>query len=237
MSTITEDMLKHAKDEYPRECCGLLLHTIHGVIYFRCTNVAINPLEDFTISGSDYVLASKKGKIVGVVHSHPNAKAYPSVTDIASCNKSKVPWTIISYPDVEVRTIQPIDQSNRPYKGRYFIFGVDDCYSIIQDFYSREYGIELTPYYREYNFWNKGIDYYTDRFEDEGFISIPPSEIEKGDVVLMYLKSKIPNHGGIYYGNGTILHHIEGRLSAVTKYDKHWKDATAKVLRHRSRNG
>ena len=48
------------------------------------------------------------------------------------------------------------------YCGRKFRFGVTDCYTMVRDFYKREFGIELRNYARYDKFW-----------EDESFEITP----------------------------------------------------------------
>ena len=226
-----QDFRNHAEASYPNECCGLVVQNMSGFHYFPCVNIAINPSEEFAISPDSYLNAQRVGSVVSIAHSHPNGPVGASMADIASCNKSGLPWVILSFPDLALSTIHPSNQANRPYTGRQFIFGIDDCYSIIQDYYNRELGIKLDDYYREDNFWKSGKNYYMDRFEAQGFRRV--SEPQKHDLILMQLSSDVPNHGAIYLGDDTILHHVSRRLSSTAEYSGYWKRITRIVIRHR----
>ena len=51
----------------------------------------------------------------------------------------------------------------------------------------------------------------------------------------MQLESPVPNHAGIYLGDGVVLHHVQGRLSSRDVYGGYYQKVTAKVLKHESR--
>ena len=75
----------------PRESCGLVVETSEGERYWPCRNVS--PIEsDFTVSKFDYVAATKAGRIVGVVHSHPNGFPLPTQADLTKCEESGLGW-------------------------------------------------------------------------------------------------------------------------------------------------
>jgi len=50
----------------------------------------------------------------------------------------------------------------------------------------------------------------------------------------MQIRSKngVPNHAGIYLGDGLMLHHMYGRLSRKDTYGGYWREMTRGVARH-----
>ena len=76
---------------------------------------------------------------------------------------------------------------------------------------------------------------YLDNFAKEGFKETTLEQITYGDLFLMQLESPVPNHAGIYLGDGVVLHHVQGRLSSRDVYGGYYQKVTAKVLKHESR--
>ena len=79
--------------------------------------------------------------------------------------------------------------SSLPYVGREFVHGVVDCYSLVRDWYAREWGIELRDYDRRDQWWDHGENLYLENFQKEGFHKIPVEELQRGDALLMQLVS------------------------------------------------
>ncbi|MBI0320618.1 C40 family peptidase [Streptomyces javensis] len=42
----------------------------------------------------------------------------------------------------------------------------------------------------------------------------------------------MPNHAGIYLGDGQMLHHLYGRLSEAAPYGGMWSERTRYIVRH-----
>jgi len=47
-------------------------------------------------------------------------------------------------------------------------------------------------------------------------------------------KNGVPNHAGVYLGDGIMLHHLYGRLSSRDVYGGYWREVTRLTLRHES---
>ncbi|MEA5123320.1 C40 family peptidase [Xanthomonas floridensis] len=229
----------HATGEYPRECCGLIVHAPTGEQYRQCRNAATTPSEHFILPAEDYAAAEDAGQVVALVHSHPNVSAHASDADKAMCEASGLTWHIISVGQIdgvpecgEVQTIQPSGYV-APLVGRQFAHGVLDCYTLVRDFYAREMGIDLSQYEREDDWWNKGGDLYAlERLQTEGFSEIQ-DDPQRGDMIVMQIRAPVPNHAGVYLGEGQMLHHLADRLSARVPYGGYWADRTVRVVRHK----
>ena len=231
---LMNEILDHAKETYPNECCGLLIKEGKSKKYIRCTNVAdaTASTDEFIISAEEYSSAEDRGEILAVVHSHPDASTLPSIRDRAVCSEMGIPWVIVSWPEGDVRTILP---ENFPLEGRPFCHGTDlDCYGLIRDHYKQKLGIELSRYDHDSFWWESGGNMYMDNFEKEGFVRVRDGSLKEHDLIIMQIRAKVPNHGGVYLGNGQMLHHMFGKLSGRVVYGGYWAENTVAVLRHKS---
>ena len=228
---ITEEVLSHAKEEYPKECCGLIVDVGGNNKYIRCTNIAKDKEDEFTISAEEYAGVEDMGDIVAVVHSHPDATTQPSIRDMAVCGEMEIPWVIVSYPDVDINIIYP---KEAPLIGRPFSHGTDwDCYGLIRDYYKRNYNISLNRYDHNTIWWEDGKNFYLDNYEREGFFKVTDGTLDVGDLIIMNIMSPIANHGAVYIGDGEILHHLYNRLSRKDVYGGYWAENTVCILRHK----
>lgn len=241
---------RHAVADYPHECCGLLIREGRRRVYVPCRNTASTPSEHFRLAPEDYAAAEERGEILAVVHSHPDCPATPSEADRVACEASGLPWHIVEVrtgDDGQVRTGEWASCTPNGYQapliGRAFAHGVHDCLSIILDYYRRELGIELGDYQREDGWWDKGGNLYLDNLPAAGFVQV--SQLQQGDIVLMQIRSPVPNHAAIYLADGvlhsepehypapgSILHHLYGRDSKRDTYGGYWGEVTVSYWRH-----
>lgn len=222
--------VEQAKEEDPRECCGLVIIKNGKQFYFPCKNLA-RGTDNFILDPQDYEKADMAGEIVAVIHSHPNMSAKPSQADLVACEASGLPWFIMGYPSEQWEYIEPSGYI-APLVGRQWSHGVLDCYSIIRDWYLQEKNIELLNFERSDEWWKIGENLYLDNFEKAGFRQITIEELQAGDVILMCIGSEVPNHGAIYLGDEQILHHVQGRLSTRDVYGGFWLKNTYGYLRY-----
>lgn len=231
LSQLVDDVFNHAESTYPNECCGLAIVFKGKLKYIKCTNLLSGDV--FCIDPKDYIMAEDLGEIVAVCHSHTTGSAEPSEPDIVSCNYSKLPWLIVSYPDRKYTITSPVDYT-QPLIGRPFFHGVLDCYSLIRDYYKETLNIHLNDYLREPQWWNnEGTDLYLDNFSKEGFSIVTDGSINTHDVILMQHGSDKVNHGAIYIGDNLILHHSTDRLSSRDVYGGYWRKYTRYIIRHK----
>ena len=123
---------QHALKEHPKESCGLIC----GSRYYRCKNVATNPLTDFKIDEKEVVRKLQYGDIRCVVHSHNNW-AHCSEKDQAIQIASGFPFMIINVFNNRVEDIWFWGDTIEPDElvGRKFRNGSHDCYSLVRDYY------------------------------------------------------------------------------------------------------
>ncbi|AFX83912.1 putative phage cell-wall peptidase [uncultured Mediterranean phage MEDS5 group] len=227
-------ILQHAKDEFPREACGLIAVVKGRRRYFPCRNIARTPDEHFVLDGWHEI--EEHGEVVSIVHSHPKTNPRPSTADRVACEKTGLPWFIVN-PQTEAWGYCEPEGFELPYIGREFVHGIVDCYSLVRDFFQREYGITLHDYHRRDDWWHNGQNMYVDNFEKEGFSRVPTEEMQRGDLLLVSMRSTVPNHAAIYLGDQQILHHVQGRLSSRDVLGGYYLKSCDRVIRHESRQG
>ena len=114
---VVASLIAHAREESPRECCGLLLGRGDEVAEVRrARNVASSPAMRFVIDPKDHIDARRDGRargleILGFYHSHPRGAAMPSATDVAEAAYPGSVYAIIGLgADVpEVRVFEFLD--------------------------------------------------------------------------------------------------------------------------------
>jgi proteasome lid subunit RPN8/RPN11 len=103
---IVEEMERHAREEYPRECCGMLAgkeQTITRI--FKTKNIAesedlyeLDPLEQVKAFEEIDRLSLK---LLGVYHSHPDHPCYPSGLDRSQAFYPDTLFFIVSLLDFD----------------------------------------------------------------------------------------------------------------------------------------
>ncbi|MFO1417232.1 MAG: C40 family peptidase [Methylotetracoccus sp.] len=218
----------HAAREYPREACGLVVLG-HG--YVPCRNIALKQTQ-FVMAPEDWLAAERRGKILAVVHSHPDAAPEPSPADLAACEASALPWLIVSWPGREWREIGPEGRAI-PLQNRSYVFGVFDCFTLVRDYFRQELGIALPPLHYEERWYKIGKNYIAALYKEWGFRAIAPEQLTRNDVIATSIdNSPVPNHLAIYLGGNQILHQRLGRLSGVEMYGDFWQRHAMLWLRH-----
>ncbi|MEX3004237.1 C40 family peptidase [Serratia fonticola] len=225
-------ILAHAGSCHPDECCGVIAQKGRVERYFPCANQSSKPTEHFELAPLDYAKAEEWGTVVAIVHSHTGdgATTQPSELDMLQCDVTELPWVIASWPEGDIRTINP--RGERPLEGRQFVLGHADCWSLIMDYYRLQHGITLPNYSVERHWWDEGENLYMDHWFDCGFREFygPP---QPGDMAIMQISAPVPNHAGILLEGNMLLHHLYGRLSQCTPYGGYFQERTVKVLRLR----
>lgn len=105
-------MLAHAREEAPRECCGLLVGRGDSVVRSVRTRNLDPKATRYLIDPEDHFAAIRGARaegleVVGAYHSHPISAAVPSPTDIAEANNgSDFLYVIVSTVGDDVRVYQ-----------------------------------------------------------------------------------------------------------------------------------
>lgn len=228
---------QHALEEYPKECCGLIINNK----YIKQKNIAKDPIKDFEM----HPMLLVNNDVQAVVHSHTavvgtilgEATTWDlrtaSYLDMKNQIETNIPWGIVGtngsmcQDPVWFGSMVPITEL----VGRDFIHGIYDCYSLIYDYYKLTYNIALPQQPRNPNWWDKGLDLYSDNFKKAGFEEINISQAQAGDVFLLTIQSKVINHAAVYIGDNLILHHLANRLSRREPLSR-WNKYINKCIRY-----
>lgn len=224
-----QSALEHAKSEFPKEACGLVILRKGRERYVPCRNDAQSS-ESFLLNPEDYAAAEDKGEITAVIHSHPNASANPSEADRVSCEASGVVWHILGLPSEVWKEVTPCGYK-APMIGREFHYGVTDCLTLVQDWYLDNLGVRLLRVPSVDGWWKYPEDFYVNEFNKTGLFEKVVGDLRVGDIILMNVGSDVANHTAIYLGEEVILHHLYGRLSTRDIYGGYYSKHTILILR------
>jgi proteasome lid subunit RPN8/RPN11 len=107
---VLDAIVAHARDAAPHECCGLLIGSAEAIVEAtRAANIADGPTSRFLIDPEDHIAGRREARrrgldVVGFYHSHPDAPATPSDTDVAEASYPEHLYLIVSLaadrPDV-----------------------------------------------------------------------------------------------------------------------------------------
>lgn len=157
----------------------------------------------------------------------------PSFEDLQGQIQTGVEWGIC-VTDGEVCE-NPLYWGNPKHRpdllGRDFIFNVQDCFTLVQDWFYQERAVTLPNLPRTPHWNDEGENHLADRYQDWGFEKVPVSDIQRGDVLFYKVRSKVPNHLGIYLGDHQVLSHWYGRVSCVEPFGK-WAGYIEFAARH-----
>ena len=232
--TWKNNALNHAKEQDPKESCGLLLNIKGKEKYFPCKNLSTYSQQCFIIDPDDFVKAEESGNILAVVHSHPITPPSPSQADKVSCEASGLPWYIVNPKTEQWAYLEPSGYK-APLLGRNWVWGITDCWSLVRDWYKQEKNIDLVDYQRpidpEEFLKNPLFEKYA---KDTGFRELDSNEsLQKGDVLLMSILHPTLNHVAIFLGD-MVLHHLADRLSCREPYSAWLQKCTGKRYRYAS---
>jgi len=221
-----EAALAHAKEQDPKESCGLLLNIRGKERYYPCRNLSMTDHQCFILDPEDYVKADNTGDITAIVHSHPVTPPVASQADQISCEQSQLPWHIVN-PKTETWGYCEPCGYKPPLLGRPWVWGVTDCWALVKDWYKKEKNIDLimgtrpiTPEKFMENPISKENGDGHNFLLQAGFRLLKPNEkLENGDVLLMSILANGLNHAALFL-DGEVLHHLTDRLSCRESYSE-----------------
>lgn len=98
--SLLAEMISHALETDPSECCGILVGTDHAQRAIRMPNVHPEPqrryeMDPLQLSRVEHEADDRGEKILAIYHSHTFTQAYPSKTDRDNAVRSG--WTAPVY--------------------------------------------------------------------------------------------------------------------------------------------
>jgi proteasome lid subunit RPN8/RPN11 len=203
---------------HPNEGVGYLKNGI----FFPLENIAADPLNSFEVDPSFLI-----DQPDALLHSHcigdqlldydPRS---PSFADLEGQIITDIEWGIcVTDGEVCEDALFWGNPNNRPpLLDRDFIFNIQDCLSLWQDFYFAEFGIRLPNHPRTPHWNEEGFNYFEEHYQSWGFENVELSELQRGDVLFYKVRSPVVNHVGIYLGNNEVISHWYGRTSCVESF-------------------
>lgn len=211
-----QEIKTHTLKEYPNEMCGIILK---DESFIPLQNVSKTPEVSFKFYVLEYVKYHENIKVL--IHSHISREKTlwdirtPSFSDLNNQIKTNLPWGIVGTDGENV--LRPIffpRTPNNKYLGRKFFWYINDCRTIIQDYYWYEFGIELG---KNYNMIDLGKvkenplilkDHFLLGLQEEDFTEVDDVRgLKKGDVLVMDALPPFGNgtHVGVWTGE-KVLH-------------------------------
>ena len=227
-----EAALAHAKDQDPKESCGLLLNIKGKERYYPCRNLSMTAFQCFIIDPEDYIRADNTGDIIAVIHSHPVTPPVPSQSDKVACEQSGLVWHIVNPKTESWGYLEPTGYK-APILGTEWAWGVTDCYTLVRDWYKEKLNINLIDWHRPTTLeeFNKN-PMFEKCAEETGFRELRSDEkLINGDLLFMSNLSNNLNHVAIFV-DGDVLHHLTDRLSCIEPYSEWLLKCTGKRLRY-----
>ena len=209
---------RDAEARYPEEACGIV--TSAG--YEAQPNLAAEPEMNFEMP-LEVARRIAAGDVLAVAHSHnERCLDHPSTEDQRQCLEMALPWGLVLVRDgragepfwwgdgVPTPPIMPRDY--RP--GPSGTDGRGDCFALARDWYAAERGLHLPDVPRTVDWEDDMPDAFMAGWVAAGFARVPEEAILPGDGLLFSIQTlrRIPNHCGIYLGDGLFLHHLRNRL-------------------------
>jgi proteasome lid subunit RPN8/RPN11 len=122
---IVEEMIAHALQEDPRECCGILAGKGNLITHiFKLTNFEADP-EKYWMDPKEQIQAFEEIdrlnlELLGVYHSHPHSPALPSPADIMRAFYPTIAFFIISLLNGEKPELRAFEIVKRKVKEKKF---------------------------------------------------------------------------------------------------------------------
>jgi len=220
---------------FPEEFCGLILSDESLVVL---PNEAEDRVKNFDFNRS--FLSLYEGNISYIIHSHTSKGFFhlctPSSKDIIAQYELQLPFLICGME--ETHFTPPVEyppKRRKKYIDRPFIMGVNDCGTLVQDFYLYEFEIVI-----ENNLLKKAEDRKTypqslkEEFRDNNFIEIRNWDKDAlifGDILLSSTIGIRGNHTSIFIDRTRVLN--QSTISAYEPLENLF-NSIEKVYRHAS---
>jgi proteasome lid subunit RPN8/RPN11 len=217
-----------ACETYPKELCGVVTKDKH---FMTLTNISPTPEEAFVFDPLEWLKVKDTVSVIVHTHTYKFDKRYmydirsPSSQDYRMFKKLGIPWVIFACDGTILSSPVwlPRIPSNK-YFDRPFLWYINDCYTLVQDYYRFELGIHLEDHSTNFDYNNRTIfnnlfDEYILSYGFTEFYSM--GNLHNGDLVLTDHRGIRSGHLGIYH-NGEILHQdVVSRCVPLAYYENH----------------
>jgi proteasome lid subunit RPN8/RPN11 len=207
---IKNEIIKIAQSSPNEEVCGFIAFNGNDVEVIRVENTAADKKDFFDINWVDYVDISSKNRILGIFHSHVNTSSEFSNDDVSLADEILIPIYVYSLVDEKMNCYIPRGIELQSFEGREFIWGFNDCYSLVRDFYKTK-GVLLEDFERDETPLKQNYQIFVKLAEQIGFRKIDLSEVKEGDLIVVNTGKR--KHLLIYKKNGMILHQPSNGIS------------------------
>ena len=230
---------KQALENIPNECCGFIVKENDSFKCIPCNNTATDKINNFKIASLEYLKIQNKYKIYYIYHSHTNENCDFSEMDKNCSENLNLPIILYNIQKNIFKIYQPINISNN-YIGRYFEIGINDCLSLVEDYFKNELNFIINFYEN----WKQirenlnkdlisakevGENIIKDKiFEKNGFKNIGNKNLIKNDILVLNVYNK---HFAIYLDNNKILHQPMLSFSKIENYCNFYRRHTELVYR------
>jgi|SRR5687767_5358540 len=217
------------------EVCGFLLHDGFGSLtVYPTVNVASSDKDKrWEISAREQLDFHKTGRVFAVYHSHVADPHEFSPDDLRTANMAEVPMLLYSRATRKFNYYCPA-VCKYPFSDRPFIFGLQDCVSLVTDYYEKEFNFQFPFFVRTPQMLDAGFPEVAEYYISQGFKPIPDisSGLKVGDILLIsVMNSGHINHVGVYLGDNIVLHQMMHRPSCTQFLDNSWLKRVRVVVR------
>ena len=214
---VLQDSKVHSEKEFPKESVGFV---VDGK-YVPVKNSHKDPENHFKVNPK--TIAKYGNTIQAIIHSHnitvdpetnkPKHYPFPSYDDMVNQQQWNIPFGIQLINDAGPGNILwwgYEDKDIPPLEGRPYIHGVYDCFSLLRDYFRVNLDITLPDFPRHDQWWDRDDcpnNLYLDHIETY-CDKVDIKDLQPNDVLLLKIRSKVPNHAMIYEGGDVAIHHL-----------------------------
>ena len=199
-----------------------------------CKNKAFSPTTTFRIDAREArESADRYGEIVATFHSHPHTGSRPSSADIKASEISRLASFIYSINQKTISCYRPKSLRCRPLIGRLHFWGIQDCLTLVTDYYERV-GIDIgLPFSLPVPMsWDDVCSMMAREVAAHGFARLSGSETPQvGDLALIAGEQFPEPHYAVCVEPGIILHQARKGRSCRDRWEGIWAKCTRAVYR------
>lgn len=225
------EIVDAAEGSAPHEITGFLHRDGKGSLRFdRTQNTKQH--EEFAVDPTEALRHLSVGTAFCFVHSHCQTPHVFSEHDLSSIRTTAMPWILYSTRTHSFNFKRP-PGNLPPLEGREFILGLQDCVTLVSDYYETQ-GLPAWPFFtRPPSSLEHGDPLDHAIIQGQGFIRSSTEDLTVGDLLMIAVGFRgQPNHLAVYLGEGLILHQLVGNVSSKCLYEGAWRRMTKFAYRH-----